>query len=60
MEYLEKINDWFWNDYVWLPENFTWADIKDTRTVNYAQFSDLYFAFIVAVALLVIRYILEQ
>ncbi|KAG8193505.1 hypothetical protein JTE90_003717 [Oedothorax gibbosus] len=60
MEYLEKINDWFWNDYVWLPENFTWADIKNTRTVNYAQFSDLYFAFIVAVALLIIRYILEQ
>ncbi|GFQ76734.1 ceramide synthase 6 [Trichonephila clavata] len=60
MELLQDINTWFWNDYVWLPPNVTWADISDTGTVNYAQFSDLYYAFKVALALLVVRYFLEQ
>ncbi|KFM78045.1 Ceramide synthase 6, partial [Stegodyphus mimosarum] len=60
MEILKSVNTWFWNDYVWLPPNITWEHIKDTRTVNYAQFSDLYYAFQVALALLVVRYILEQ
>lgn len=60
MEYLHKINTWFWNDYVWLPPNVTWNDISDTSTVNYAQFSDLNNAFKVALALLVVRFILER
>ncbi|XP_015926266.1 ceramide synthase 6 [Parasteatoda tepidariorum] len=60
MEILSNINTWFWNDYVWLPPNVTWDDIRDTGTVKYAQFSDLNYAFNVAIALLIIRYILEK
>lgn len=60
MDILKEINTWFWNDYVWLPPNITWDDISDTGTVNYAQFSDLHNAFKVALALLVVRYILER
>ncbi|GBN05727.1 hypothetical protein AVEN_82647-1 [Araneus ventricosus] len=60
MELLQNINTWFWNDYVWLPPNVTWEDLSNTGTVNYAQFSDLYYAFKVALALLVVRYFLEQ
>lgn len=60
MEILKDINIWFWNDYVWLPPNITWDDVSDTGTVNYAQFSDLHNGFKVALALLVVRYILEK
>ncbi|XP_054718165.1 ceramide synthase 5-like [Uloborus diversus] len=60
MEILRSINTWFWNDYVWLPPNITWNHIGDTSIINYAQFSDLNAAFKVALALLALRYILDQ
>lgn len=60
MDILKKVNAWFWKDDMWLPPNMTWDDLRDTRTVKYAKFSDLHNAFIVALILLVVRYALER
>uniref|UniRef100_A0A131YK10 Ceramide synthetase n=1 Tax=Rhipicephalus appendiculatus TaxID=34631 RepID=A0A131YK10_RHIAP len=57
---VQRFGKWFWNEDVWLPPNFTWADIKNTEKVKYAQFDDLYYGFLVALVLLVIRYTLER
>lgn len=57
---LSALNEWFWNEDVWLPPNITWAHIKDTSKVNYAQLEQLYFAVYVAVALFGIRIVVER
>ncbi|XP_029833159.1 ceramide synthase 6 [Ixodes scapularis] len=57
---MQRFGKWFWNEDVWLPPNTTWADIKKTDKVKYAQFDDLYYGFVVALVLLVIRYTLER
>lgn len=47
--------DWFWDETIWCPPNLKWSDFKPDS----AQARDLYYSFITAGFLLLLRYILE-
>ena len=59
-EKLSAFSQWFWNEDVWLPPGTTWAHIRDTSKVNYAQIEQLYGSILVAVVLFFVRMALER
>jgi len=61
MELLQRIRSSFWSEYVWLPPNTTWQTYaRKENGIEYAQYYDLYYSLITAVALLIIRFTLER
>lgn len=50
---------WFWNDYVWLPENLTWADFQSDEHHRYPQFHELSYSIVAGAILLVVRLVME-
>ncbi|XP_057306965.1 ceramide synthase 6-like [Hydractinia symbiolongicarpus] len=57
---LQAFSDWFWNYKFWLPQGFTWDDLKSSNGITRPQLSDLYIVPALTVALLVIRYFFER
>ncbi|XP_076348835.1 ceramide synthase 6-like [Tachypleus tridentatus] len=57
---ISRLNNWFWNEDIWLPKNMTWEIIRRQEKARYAQFNELYNGLLVAVVLIFVRYILER
>lgn len=49
--------DWFWDESVWLPPGHTWSLLHEASGV---QLSDLYWSLLTALALLLIRSLMER
>lgn len=47
--------EWFWHESVWCPPGLKWSDFRPDS----AQFNDLYYSFVTAAFLILLRYILE-
>lgn len=57
---LENLHRWFWDERKWLPEGFHWEDLKSTNTVRRPQAEDIRMAPILAIGLLIFRYVFER
>ncbi|CAN8009904.1 unnamed protein product [Ixodes pacificus] len=58
---IPRLGKWFWNDDLWLPPNMTWEDVVGRGDgAKHARCEDLYYGGLVAILLLVIRYMLEK
>lgn len=60
MMVLTYIAESFWDARVWLPPNVTWSDLKPNENIKYANHNHLYYPLPMALALLVIRMLLEK
>lgn len=62
MNLLRTINDGFWSKEVWLPPNVTWADIAPgaRSDVKHTDYRDLLWPIPMAVAMLILRHVLER
>lgn len=59
--FITKVRETFWSEYVWLPPNTTWATYANKENgIEYAQYGELKYSLITAVVLLIIRYTLER
>lgn len=47
--------EWFWSEAVWCPPGLKWTDFRPDS----AQFNDLYYSFLTAGVLIILRYITE-
>ena len=57
---LDKMYNWFWSEWFWLPEGFTWKDFQSTATVRKADVNDLKIIPLLVIAISVVRYIFER
>lgn len=62
MSILDEISDKFWSPSIWLPKNFTWADVApgSRPNINYADYKELLWSIPMAIALFVVRYYCEN
>lgn len=60
--YYRKISEVFWNEYIWLPPNTTWADIapESSTEIHHADHRHLLYPLPMAIVMLVLRYFLEK
>lgn len=57
MQIMTQLNDWFWNEEIWLPPNTTWADRVSTPTNQLPNYMDLWtYPFVLALIFIFIRY----
>ncbi|XP_039713777.1 ceramide synthase 4 [Pteropus medius] len=54
------LNEWLWQDRLWLPPNSSWADLEDRDGLVYAHPQDMLVALPLALALVAIRFIFER
>ncbi|XP_047136316.1 ceramide synthase 6 isoform X1 [Hydra vulgaris] len=57
---LADVNAYIWNEKYWLPEGVHWHDFKSTAEFRRPQHTDIYYAPILAVIMLILRYIFER
>eukprot|EP00095_Tigriopus_kingsejongensis_P012731 maker-scaffold43_size480169-snap-gene-2.25 protein:Tk12731 transcript:maker-scaffold43_size480169-snap-gene-2.25-mRNA-1 annotation:"lag1 longevity assurance homolog 6" len=57
---VQHLAEWFWNDEVWLPPNVTWKDLESTDQVQYSNFRDLCFPIPAALAVILLRHLVER
>jgi len=55
--YSSSLFGWFWSESIWVHPGYTWSDIE---TFSGVKLSDLYWAGLTALALIVIRYQVEK
>ncbi|KAL7644523.1 UNVERIFIED_CONTAM: hypothetical protein RMT77_005355 [Armadillidium vulgare] len=57
MGLFNAISDWFWNPRFWLPEKYTWEDLKSTDKIRYPLWKDLWiYPLIIASLAIGLRY----
>jgi len=58
------LNQWFWNEDIWLPPNVTWSDLETSMNpkegVRVARFADLWYPVPAAFIVIAIRYVFER
>nr|XP_033776113.1 ceramide synthase 3 [Geotrypetes seraphini]XP_033776114.1 ceramide synthase 3 [Geotrypetes seraphini]XP_033776115.1 ceramide synthase 3 [Geotrypetes seraphini]XP_033776116.1 ceramide synthase 3 [Geotrypetes seraphini] len=57
---LQTISDWFWWDRLWLPNNYTWADLADDDGFVSVKPSQLYISVLYAFIFVIIRHVFER
>ncbi|XP_008582140.1 PREDICTED: ceramide synthase 4 [Galeopterus variegatus] len=57
---LSSLNEWLWQDRLWLPPNNTWAQLEDRDGLVYAHPRDMLAALPLALALVALRIIFER
>uniref|UniRef100_A0A8D8Y989 Ceramide synthase 6 n=2 Tax=Cacopsylla melanoneura TaxID=428564 RepID=A0A8D8Y989_9HEMI len=63
MGIIRTLLDGFWNPYIWLPPNITWADLEQSDPNSKIQYPDhrhLFYPLPMALGMLVLRYFLEK
>lgn len=57
---LSSLNDWLWQEHIWLPPNNSWAQLEDRDGLVFAHPRDLLASLPVALALVAVRVIFER
>ena len=57
---LDDVNAYIWNEKTWLPDGVHWSDFKSTVEFRRPQYTDIYYAPILAVSMLCLRYVFER
>lgn len=57
---LQTVQDWFWWDRLWLPANYTWADLEDDEELVLPKASHFYITMPGALLFMVVRYFFER
>lgn len=57
---LTGVYDWFWDERKWLPEGYKWEDFESTESVTKPHPRDLYITPLLAMALLIFRFLFEK
>ncbi|XP_069481134.1 ceramide synthase 3 [Ambystoma mexicanum] len=57
---LQTVHDWFWWDRLWLPANYTWADLRDEEGLVLPKASHFYITVPGALLFMVVRHFFER